>query len=564
VEEKVMNRLKIPFLSLLLILIMLTGCTKTGEDPTANSAPDTRILSYVIGSAAEVDTAGNPTTNYAVTVYWSGSDIDGEVSEYLYSSDGTTWTSTGNTKHDFVFDFATAAATYQVQVRAQDNSGAQDATPATVTITRDYGAVETSLLDGPPNGAVVGSAVRYKVATNTPTGTVTHIVFTVDDGSLLSGEVAVDTLGEALIDLNPLTGGAHIVYFAGKRDDGAVDETPVAVSLTARIGVFAPTIVNTSSVADGGGWFSGAGVTFSWIVVTDYYYGTVPTDAFSYSFDDATNFDLTSTPLASGWLADQSFAATGADMTAGDHTMYIKAVDDGGAYSILSILVHVAAFNPTQGILLIDDFSWTGGIYADEAAVDAAVDGGFMNGWTYTERNHDQPAAGPDDLASYSTVILYGDGGYNNQNNGALFGAYGSAGGNLLITGYELNDLAPTFASYGIYPAVFSTASGNWGGMDGFTGSAYESFNIDIAGAPGQFPTGRSYQRVYSDAANTEEIFHVRGVDGDTRACATRADMPNGNVVIVIGQSLPFMDQDAQATKDLGNYIIGTEFGETK
>jgi len=561
-----MNKLKIPFLSLFLILIMVIGCTKTGEDPAANNAPDTRILSYVISSAAELDTAGNPTTSYAVTVYWAGSDIDGEIADYYYSTDGTTWESTSNTTGIFVFDFANAAASYMVYVKAEDNSGVQDASPAEIAVTRAYGAVETRLLDGPPNGAVVGSAVRYKLSSSTLTGNITHMTYQVDDGALLSGEVAVDTLGEAYIDLNPLTGGSHIVYFAGKRDDGTVDETPVAVSLTARIGVFAPTIVNVSSVSDGGGWFSGAELTFSWIVVTDYYYGTVPANAFSYAFDDPTNFDLTSNSLGdSGWVSHQNFTASAALMTAGTHTMYVKAVDDGGAYSLLSIEVNVAAFNPTQGILLIDDFSWTGGIYADEAAVDLAVHTGFMNGYAYTERNHDEPAAGPDDLASYSSVVLYGDGGYNNQNNGALFAAYASAGGNLMICGYELNDLAPSFTTYGIYNAVFSTASGNWGGMDAVAGTAYENWNINLAGGGlTQFPTGRSYQRVYTDLANTTSIYEVRGVDGDHRSCGVRADMPGGNVVVVIGQSLPFMNQAEQATKDLGNYILGTEFGETK
>ena len=63
---------------------------------------------------------------------------------------------------------------------------------------------------------------------------------------------------------------------------------------------------------------------------------------------------------------------------------------------------------------------------------------------------------------------------------------------------------------------------------------------------------------------NTESIFSVRGIDGDNRSCGVRADMPGGNVVVIIGQSLPFMDQTSQAVKDLGAYIIGTEFGETK
>ena len=63
---------------------------------------------------------------------------------------------------------------------------------------------------------------------------------------------------------------------------------------------------------------------------------------------------------------------------------------------------------------------------------------------------------------------------------------------------------------------------------------------------------------------NTASIFAVRGLDGDSRSCGVRADMPNGNVVVVLGQSIPFFNPDDQSTKDLGDMILGTEFGETK
>ncbi len=544
---------------ILVFALFMTGCEKTGKDPVGNVAPDTRILSYVVSSAAEVDTAGNPTNNYAVTVYWAGSDKDGTIKNYQYSFNGTDFDSTLNsTQHDFVFSFTQASDAYDLWVRATDNNGAVDPTPAKVTIKRDFGGVETAVLDGPPHGAIVGTGVQYKIAATTTAGVITKIQVKLDDGAW--SEVDADSLGEATLKVTKMTDGAHIIYFRGVRDDGKMDETPAAVSLIARVGFFAPTIVNKSPVSDGGGWFSGASIPFTWGIVTDYYFGLVGDTPYSYSWDDSTNFDNSKNPLASGWVADNSFTVPDSLVTAGMHTFYLKAMDADSAVSTMSISVEVAEFAPTQGILLIDDFSWLGIVYTSDDDIDTQIDNGFMNGYAHTDRNHDEPAVGPGDLASFSTVILYGDGGYTNETNGPLFAAYASAGGNLMITGYSLDAMASTFATYGIYPAVFGQFTGNYGGMDGQAGTAYENFHINLPAGISE----RHYERVYDDASNTQSIFAVRGINGDTRSCGVRADMPKGNVVIIIGQSIPFWDQTDQATKDFGNYVLGTEFGETK
>lgn len=556
-----MRKTKVWFLPVFVVLLamILAGCTKDGDPTQGNVAPDTRILSYVVSSSAELDTAGAPTNNYAVTVYWAGSDKDGSIKNFQYSFDGASFDSVVTaSQYDFVYDFTNASSTYDLWVRAVDNNNATDPSPAHITIKRDYAGVETAIADGPPNGAIVGTGVQYKIQATTATGTITNILYRVDDGAW--NEVAADELGEATFNVVNLAAGARTISFAGKRDDGKVDATPAAITVIARVGQFAPTIVNKSPVSDGGGWFSGASIPFSWGIVTDYYYGLVGESPYSYAWDDTTNFDNSQNPLASGWVADNSYTVPDSLVTAGTHVLYLKAIDNDGAVSTKSITVEVAAFAPTQGILLIDDFSWLGGVYASDEDIDTQIANGFMNGYPFTERNHDQPPVGPNDLAVYSTVILYGDGGYQNEQNGALFAAYASAGGNLMLTGYSLDAMAPTFSTYGIYPAVFGQFTGNYGGMDGQAGTAYENFHIELPGGL----TDRSYERVYDDAPNTQSIFAVRGNDGDTRSCGVRADMPNGNVVIVIGQSIAFWDQNDQDTKDFGNYVLGTEFGETK
>ncbi len=538
------------FVLLAAFLLFMIGCeAENPGEPLANLTPETYISEA---------SPGNTTT-----ISFYGTDQDGFVDMFYYQWDGDLdWTMTTGNSVTISGVFADQTEVRTFYVKGMDDAGEEDPTPAEISLTVTNALPETEITGGPEFGRESGEDVIFTFSgTDVESdGSISKYEYTLDDLSNWQ-ETDVDHAEAIFLGLSE---GAHTFYVRAIDNLDGADNSPAQVAFVVKSGKYAPVIVNNSSVTDGGGYFAGVALTFTFDGVVANYYGVLPENPWSFAMNDNSNFDATGNPLASGWGSSNSFTVDAADMTAGTGNFYVKCRDTGGGISIASVTFDVAAFNPTQGILLIDDFSWTGGIYADEAAVDLAVETGFMNGYTFTERNHDQPAVGPADVAPYSTVIMYGDGGYNNQNNGNLFAAYAAAGGNLLICGYELNALAPSFANYGIYPSVFSTSTGNWGGMDGFAGTAYETFNIDIAGAPGQFPTGRSYQRVYSDAANTQEIFHVRGIDGDTRACATRADMPGGNVVIVIGQSLPFMDAASQATKDLGNYILGTEFGETK
>jgi hypothetical protein len=383
---------------------------------------------------------------------------------------------------------------------------------------------------------------------------VTAINYRVNDGAPQS--IAVDANGEATIDVTDMPAGSAVLFFAGVRDDGEVDQTDASASVVVRDG-FYPTIINTSAVQDGGGWFSGVAIDFTWDVVMSYYYGIAPDDLYSFAWDDATNWDDSESAMASGWTADNSWTAADSVVTPGDHTFYIKARDYAGGIGLLSVTISVAAFNPTDGLFVRGDMSFEPGF--DYGTRYDVVFDGFLNGWTYTFEDYTEPALVPDDLGSFSSFVLYGDGGYTNGDNGELFAAYASAGGNVFIGGYSLTGMDHTFATYGIYPAVFGEFTGNYTGADGVEGTAYEDLDLELPSPQ----TVRHYQRVYPDLDNTMSIYSVRGADGDARSCASRADMPNGNVVIIFGQSIPFFAVDAN-TQAFGDYVLGTEFGETK
>lgn len=538
----------------ILVLVMLgmaftigmLGCeAENPGEPTPNQAPNTYISEA---------SPGNVTT-----IAFYGTDTDGFVEAFDYKWDtDDDWTSTTDNSATFTDVFETESDMKVFYVKAIDNNGEEDPVPAEITLTPSNTLPETEITGGPEFGKSSGEDVIFSFAGEDldPGGEVMKFEYTLDD---------LENWRETPVeyphaDYRGLASGGHVFYVRSVDNLGGKDATPAQVAFVVESGKHAPTIMNNSAVKDGGGWFSGAGTTFTFDVIVAEYYGNLPENYISFGYNDNTNYDQSRNPLTTGWGPNATYTVADADMLPGESTLYVKARDTEGNISLTAVSFTVAAFNPTEGILLIDDLNYVPDGYDDEADLDDKIKNGFMNGYSFTVRPETAPPAGPDDLAPYSTVILYSDNGYNNQYNGDLFAAYASAGGNLMITGYNLVDMAPTFAVYGMYPAVFGYGAGNYGGMDGMAETAYADFHIDLP-PPNE---ERLYQRVYSDQDNTQEIFSVRGLDGDTRACGCRADMPKGNVVIVIGQSIPFWDQTSDATKAFGDYVIGTEFGEPK
>ena len=534
--------------ALVCAVLLLFGCdAKNPGEPLANREPDTYI------SFAR---PGNVTT-----VSWYGTDKDGFAEVFYYQWDGeTTWTETTELTATFEDIFSSMEDERTFYVYAEDNNGEADQTAASVTLTPSNAEPETEITSGPEFGSKTGEDVtfRFQGRDFNEGGEVVGFLYTLDDLTNWT-EVDVDA---AIASYRGLNSGSHTFYVKAVDNLEAEDSTPASVAFIVEGGTYQPQITNTSPVADGGGWFAGAGLTFSFSVNVADYYGELAEKAYSYGYDNSTNYnDDAVQPLASGWIAGSSFEVAADQITSGEHTFYVKVRDVSRAVSRMNISFNVAAPTFDQGILVVDDFNWVPDGYADDTDVDDKIAHGFLAGFPFTQREEDAAMLTPDDLAPYSSVIIYGDGGFTNDSNGNLLAAYASAGGNLVICSYYLEGLAPSFANYGITDAVYGTFSGNYGGMDGQEGTAYENFHIDL---PPDY-TDRHYQRVYEDAANTQSIFAVRGVDGsEHRSCGVRAEMPLGNIVIVIGQSIPFWDQSSADTRAFGEYVLGTEFGESR
>jgi fibronectin type 3 domain-containing protein len=220
-------------------------------------------------------------------------------------------------------------------------------------------------------------------------------------------------------------------------------------------------------------------------------------------------------------------------------------------------------------ILLIDNFSWTPGCYATHNDIAAQIDSGFMNGIDYTLWDVDKQGTDiftPAGFGQYSSIILYTDGGYAAADYANLLAAYGQAGGNLMITGYQLADMGTEMLSaLGFKPEYVGTGSYRCSRITGAPGTDYEGLSIDVP----QEVSPRLFESISPEADHTSIILNTRAVMIDDWLteyppeipCGVRSEMPGGNVIIILGQSLPFLDQTQQATKDFGWQVL-QDFGE--
>lgn len=114
---------------LLLASVLFGGCRKTGDlDP--NGAPDTRLV------FESINLSGDDRLNSQVRLSWYGVDGDGYIAGFEVSLDNITWTFT--TTQDSTFRFPIEAgsdsADIDFYVRAIDNQGLRDLTPAYLQI----------------------------------------------------------------------------------------------------------------------------------------------------------------------------------------------------------------------------------------------------------------------------------------------------------------------------------------------------------------------------------------------------------------------------------------------
>lgn len=156
------------FVGILLVLVSwVTGCDTSFQGEVAvNVPPDTYTA---------VDTiirTGPDRLNSEVHIRWWGDDPDGIVVGYEYTFDEVNWQYTNRNDSVFVLSPPPGQDTvdYSFQVRALDNAGAVDPTPARLVYPIKNSTPSIAFVIGGANPSVSFPVVRYNWAASDPDG----------------------------------------------------------------------------------------------------------------------------------------------------------------------------------------------------------------------------------------------------------------------------------------------------------------------------------------------------------------------------------------------------------
>lgn len=193
------------------------------DDPVAPGAPQTRLF------VEEINLTGEDRLRSQVTLNWLGEDADGVVVGYeIAVNDTTSWTFVTTTDSVFQFIIPAGEDTTDVLfwVRAVDNDGLRDQTPAFLRVPlKNSPPTAVFLATQAPTDTVL-AVVGFGVSANDPDGfeTLQTLEFRVNNGSWY--EVPLTTRQIHLVPTTPETAGAVTanVYL-----DNRVNPEPVAV-----------------------------------------------------------------------------------------------------------------------------------------------------------------------------------------------------------------------------------------------------------------------------------------------------------------------------------------------
>ncbi len=445
--------------ALLLFVILgvsiLAGCGKkdTGSiDP--NIPPET-----VLSSSPD---AGD-TVSYRVYMNWFGWDPDGEVTHYLVMWDSLDWISTVCMESTFcvsaqvdTVDSLHMYGYHTFSVKAVDNDGEADPTPATISFSAFNVLPETEIIEGP--AGITGSFVDIEWLGSDSDGEIRgygYVLFERIDFEWV--EVASeDSLGadETVAGFGPLAGTHRFEVWACD-DQWASDPTPAALEFTCCSGPTGDLRIRSNvfctMIFRGMDWeesysscmpiqiLAGEVLSFDWS-------SDVDLAGYRHAYDDTTSWPAWS-------ISDTHFEVL---PEPGTHSLYVSVLDLHGLMIRGRIRFTVVEAGLDNYILIVDDYDAHEGCPPWETDADR-TDFYDLLVAPYGERYEWEPSAHTvggvpqppdvDALAGASTVVWYAD--WDNTVLGDLFDAYTHplydplsayvrVGGNLILCGHEV------------------------------------------------------------------------------------------------------------------------------
>jgi hypothetical protein len=166
------------YLGITLLGSLVYSCKEGTELP--NAAPDTHL------AIEEINLDGPDRLNSSVRLSWYGTDIDGFISYYEYSINGTDWAKT--TKRDSTFRFSIEpgqdTADINFYVRATDNKGLTDPVAAHVVVPLKNAIPEVTILEEtfPTDTAFAVLTFRWRYSDPDGNQSVTNAYLKVNNG----------------------------------------------------------------------------------------------------------------------------------------------------------------------------------------------------------------------------------------------------------------------------------------------------------------------------------------------------------------------------------------------
>lgn len=193
-----MNRFGLALIVLTLYVFLLIGCAEKNTSMIPNLPPETYICL--------ADSIRNPVV-YIQKIRWWGEDIDGEVVGYEYRSildtSETTcgfpegWVYTTEKSKEFHLPVTKEISVHRIEVRAIDNQGAKDPTPAWVSLPLINSPPSVVILERASLPDTTYPAIRLKWRGSDPDGdqTIGGYLVRLDGSDRLIGFGASDTTG---------------------------------------------------------------------------------------------------------------------------------------------------------------------------------------------------------------------------------------------------------------------------------------------------------------------------------------------------------------------------------
>jgi hypothetical protein len=353
---------------------VFSGCGDTGGSFNPNMPPDT----YLSGKPPT-----EQPTSYRVTFNWYGTDEDGIIEDFYFAVDDTSedaWTMTSTKDTTLVFsasDFADTnyenrtLAYHSFHVKAIDNEGAVDPTPANAYFTAFTILPDTRLTGGPGEGSVVATNVTFSWIGSDLDGIISGYKFWLIRDA--QGELPADTVAMDSVDFQVesrrfenLKNGNHTFIVQSVDDANAKDPTPVQRHFQVNDSFKNPLLyINTNILGDqhrfkGFRWpsqydspvgvFLGETLEFDWFAETSYYGGELV--GYRFALDDTTQWPAWSIYSTRFPVDEDSVFMP----SVGRHSLFVEAKDDVGGMTRGRIFFEV--IDPTfEGpILIIDDF----------------------------------------------------------------------------------------------------------------------------------------------------------------------------------------------------------------